>query len=146
MKKLAGVGVAVVAVLLGTQARSGEKTKGLTPKDLAGVYKITAGEHGGKEIAAKELQPDRVTFTEDAVTVVDKDTKKLYAAAYKLMGGKIHMISLEPKKGTTADGLVKRDGDTLTLIYALPGGAAPTEFKTSAKQMMFTMKRLGKER
>jgi hypothetical protein len=45
-----------------------------------------------------------------------------------------------PQEGMTATGLVKKEGDTITLIYALPGGAAPTEFKTKAKQQMFVMK------
>ena len=46
--------------------------------------------------------------------------------------------------GGTAEGLIKRDGNTVMLIYALPGGETPTEFKTKEKQQMFTMKRLGK--
>src|SRR5579859_7095326 len=94
-------------ILIAAQVRSGE-TKGLTPRALVGVYQITAGEHGGKEIAAKELMVDRVAIVEDAITVVDKATKKVYAASYKLDGTKkparIHMVSLEPKKGETADG------------------------------------------
>jgi hypothetical protein len=52
------------------------------------------------------------------------------------------MVSLEPKKGETADGLIERKGDTVTLIYALPGGKAPTEFKTNEKQQMFTLKKV----
>jgi len=130
-------------VLVCAQVRSGE-TKGLTPRDLVGVYQITAGEHGGKEIPAKELMVDRVAFTEDAVTVFDKSTKKVYAASYKLNGAKtparIHMVSLEPKKGETADGLIEKKGDTVRLIYALPGGKTPTDFKTHEKQQMFTLK------
>jgi len=35
----------------------------------------------------------------------------------------------------------ERQGDTVTLVYALPVGAAPTEFKTREKQMMFTLKK-----
>lgn len=132
-------------ILVCAQAQSGE-TKALTPRDLVGVYQITAGEHGGKEIAPKELMVDRVAFTEDAVTVFDKATKKIYAASYKLDGSKtparIHMVSLEPKKGEAADGLIEKKGDTVRLIYALPGGATPTDFKTHEKQQMFTLKKV----
>ena len=142
--KLTSTLLTAVAVLVGAQVRSGE-TKGLTPRDLVGVYQITAGEHGGKEIPAKELKVDRVAFTEDAVTVFDKATKKVYAASYKLDGTKaparIHMVSLEPKKGETADGLIEKKGDTVRLIYALPGGKAPTDFKTHEQQQMFTLKK-----
>jgi uncharacterized protein (TIGR03067 family) len=134
-----------VAILVCVQVRAGE-TKGLTPRDLVGVYRITAGEHGGKAIPAKELKVDRVAFTEDEVTVLDKATKKVYAASYKLDGAKvptrIHMVGLEPKKGETADGLIEKKGNMVRLIYALPGGKVPTEFKTSEKQQMFTLKKV----
>jgi len=151
MKKLVLTLGLMVAVMLAAQAQSGEKKgsdKALTPKALAGAYKIVSGEHFGKAIAEKELETDQTSFTEDAVTVFDKNTKKVYAATYKLDSGKsparIHMTSIEPKKGETADGLIKMEGDTVTLIYALPGGEVPTEFKTKGKQQMFTMKRVGK--
>ncbi len=149
MTRLAlALGTMAVA-LLATRAQSGDaKGKAMTPKDLVGVYRITAGEHAGKDVPQKDLQADRVTFTEDAVTVVDKAAKKVYAASYKLEAGaggtRIHMIAIEPKKGEAAEGLIKRDGDTVTLVYALPGGKAPTEFKTHEKQMLFTLKKLQK--
>ena len=45
------------------------------------------------------------------------------------------------KDGETASttGLIKKEGDTIVLIYALPGGKEPTEFKTKKgdKQQMF---------
>jgi uncharacterized protein (TIGR03067 family) len=145
MRRLALVLVVVAAGLMATAARSGDgKGKGPTPKELVGVYKITAGEHGGKPIPEAELKADRVTITEDAITLVDKSNNKVYAATYKLDGGKLHMVSIEPKKGETADGLIKKEGDTVTLIYALPGGKAPTEFKTHAMQQMFTLKKTAK--
>ncbi len=141
------IALAVSVVLVGTRAQSGD-AKRLTPSDLVGVYQITAGEHGGKEIPAKEIEADWITFTEDAITVVDRNTKKVYAATYKLDSGKsparLHMVSIEPKKGEAAEGLIKRDGNTVTVIYALPGGAAPMDFKTHEKQQMFTLKKVAK--
>ncbi len=52
------------------------------------------------------------------------------------------------KKGeeVTAKGLIEKDGDTVKLIYALPGGEMPTEFKTKEKQLMFVMKNENKTR
>ena len=41
-------------------------------------------------------------------------------------------------------GLVKKEGDTVTLIYALPGGRPPTDFMTTEKQQMFVLKAMGK--
>ena len=137
----------VAVLLLALRAGAGDGKK-LTPHDLVGVYQITAGEHAGKAIPAKELQVDRVSFTEEAITVVDKSAKKVYAATYKLDGAKepahIHMVSIEPKKGQAAEGLIRRQGDTVTVIYALPGGAAPTDFKTQEKQQMFTLQKVAK--
>jgi uncharacterized protein (TIGR03067 family) len=150
MKKTVALTCAVLAVALaGAPARSGDKgDKALSPKDLVGIYEIVSGEHGGKPIPPKEIEADRVTFTEDAVALVDKDKKKVYAATYKLEGGpagtRIHMTTIEPKKGETADGLIRKEADWVTLIYALPGGKAPTEFKSGEKQMMFTLKKVQK--
>ena len=42
-------------------------------------------------------------------------------------------------------GLVKKEGDTLTLVYALPGGETPKEFKAGEKQHLFVMKMLKME-
>ena len=39
-----------------------------------------------------------------------------------------------------AKGLIEKKGDTVKLIYALPGGETPTEFKTKEKQLMFVLK------
>ena len=50
------------------------------------------------------------------------------------------MRSTAPKEAE-AVGLVKREGDTVTLIYALPGGKPPTEFKTQERQNLFVLKR-----
>jgi hypothetical protein len=42
--------------------------------------------------------------------------------------------------GEIARGLIKKDGETLHLIYALPTEEIPTGFKTREKQLMFVMK------
>ena len=80
------------------------------------------------------------------VTATDKDKKETFAATYTLDPGKtpcaITMTGTTgPQKGEAARGLIKKQGDTVTLIYALPGGAAPTAFKTREKQMMFVLKK-----
>ena len=50
---------------------------------------------------------------------------------------------VESSAGEIARGLVKKEGDTLHLIYALPAGEIPAEFKTREKQLMFVMKKEG---
>jgi hypothetical protein len=51
---------------------------------------------------------------------------------------------LAPTKGETVKGLIEKDGEQLRLIYALPGGAMPKEFKTQEKQLLFVMKPVSK--
>ena len=53
------------------------------------------------------------------------------------------MTSKQPKEEKTT-GLIKKEGDTVTIIYALPGGEAPKDFKTKEKQNLFVLKSAGK--
>jgi len=121
---------------------------------IDGGYTIVSGERDGKPIPADEIKDALVRFTLGEVVGTDKDRKEFFAATYtldtKTKPWKIDMKSIAPTKpdvtggapkdGTTATGLVKKDGDMLTIIYALPGGDAPTEFKTKAKQQMFVLR------
>ena len=50
------------------------------------------------------------------------------------------MLSTVPSKGQHADGLIAVDDDKLKLIYALPDGKMPVEFKTGDQQLMFVLK------
>jgi uncharacterized protein (TIGR03067 family) len=110
---------------------------------LDGTYTIVSGEEDGKAIPDERIKGAVVRFTGDAILGTDKDKKEFFSATYKLDSSKtpwvIDMTSKRPKEAT-ATGLVKKDGDTLTIIYALPGGDAPKEFKTKEKQQMFVLK------
>jgi uncharacterized protein (TIGR03067 family) len=116
-----------------------------------------SGEEDGKAIPNDRLEGSVVVFTETTVMGSDKAKKEFFSATYTLDTSKtpwvIHMTSGSPadkKKDTddkkaaekmSADGLIKVDGERVTIIYALPGGKAPTEFKTGDKQQMFVMKK-----
>jgi len=124
------------------------------PSALDGGYTIVSGERDGKAIPADEFKGAVVRFARGTVVGTDKDRKEFFAASYTLDTAKkpwkIDMKSIAPAKpdvsgdapkdGMTATGLVKKEGNVLTLIYALPGGEAPKEFKTKAKQQMFVLK------
>jgi uncharacterized protein (TIGR03067 family) len=115
---------------------------------LDGGYTIVSGERDGRPLPADRVAGHALKFTGDRVVVTDKNNKETYVASYTLDTGKtpwaIKMKSTVPPNGGEATGLVKKDGDTVTLIYALPGGAAPTEFKTTDRQNLFVMKNLNK--
>ena len=49
--------------------------------------------------------------------------------------------TIAPVKGEVAEGLIKKDGDTVQFIYTVRGGAIPTDFTTENKQLLFTLKK-----
>lgn len=136
-------------------ARADEEAR-LKPADLAGGYEIVAGEKFGVPDPAERIKGSTVRFTEDRVVVMDKDSKEIYGATYTLepaevakeaeasgaAASKIKMTSkLADAEETVALGLIDKDGDTVRLVYALPGGDTPREFKTKDKQLMFILKK-----
>jgi len=110
---------------------------------LEGTYTIVSGEENGKATPEERIKGSVVRFTADRVVGTDKDRKEFFAAGYTLDSSKkpwvIKMKSTSPKE-SEAVGLIKKEGDTLTLVYALPGGEMPKEFKTKDKQLMFVLK------
>ena len=115
---------------------------------LQGGYTIVSGESDGKPIPAERIKGTTVRFTKDRIVTTDKDKKEVYVATYTLDGTKkpcvIKMKAEVPKEGE-ATGLVKKEGDTITLIYNEPGGKVPTEFKAGEKQNLFVLKNLSKD-
>ncbi|HVK08745.1 MAG TPA: TIGR03067 domain-containing protein [Gemmataceae bacterium] len=118
------------------------------PTKLDGTYTVVSGEHGGKAIPEDQIKGSVVTFTGDRIVGTDKDKKEFFAATYMVdttaKPMKIVMTSTAPKAGEKAAGIIQVDGDTVKLAYNLPGGEAPTDFKTGEKQHMFVLKRTAK--
>ncbi|MFO0908724.1 MAG: TIGR03067 domain-containing protein [Isosphaeraceae bacterium] len=143
-----GVGLGLAA-LVATAARADDddsKKKG--PASLVGVYYIESGERDGNPEPPERVQGSMVRFSEDRVVVTDKQSKELYGAEYRLNTAKepweITMTSkLADQEGRVARGLIEKKGDQIRLVYSLPGGAPPTDFQTSDKQLMFVMKKKG---
>lgn len=153
MKKLFAA-LAVFASVCGL-VTADDKTKPSDAK-LSGTYTIVSGEEEGKPVPTERIEGSTVVFTETSVMGTDKAKKEFFSANYTIDTSKtpwvINMTSAGPadkkdkddKKSaakTSSTGLIKMDGDTVTIIYAMPGGKAPTEFKTGEKQQMFIMKR-----
>lgn len=115
---------------------------------LAGTYRIISGERNGAKLTEDRLHAVSVRIAAGTITTLDKMEKEIYVATYtldtKAKPWRILMtatVSPGNSKGTKAEGLIERNGDTVKLIYALPGGTVPNSFKTSDKQQMFVMKR-----
>ena len=143
---------AALLALVCTQARPDEKTAGgkTGTNVLVGNYVILAGERDGKKLNEGEFKGSLVVFEENRVIGTDKEKKEFFGAIYTLDTSKkpwaIHMKSTAPKGGLNADGLVHKDGDTVKLIYNLPGGAVPKDFTTKEKQHLFVLKKMAKEK
>ena len=124
------------------------------PSDLLGGYTIVAGEKYGEKESSERLEGTTVRIADDAIIVLDKDKKEVYAQTYKIdtkttpwsitLKSKITPYNQKGEE-TEVKGLIEKDGDMVRLIYALPGGAVPTEFKTKEKQLMFVMKNENKK-
>ncbi len=146
------LGLCACGFLLNVPARSDDGQKPTIsgePSDLIGGYTIISGEKFGYKEPNERIEGTTVRIADDAIIVLDKDKKEVYAQTYKIdTSTKPWKITLKskitPKNQGTEDaeakGLIKKEGDIVTIIYALPGGATPTEFKTKEKQLMFVMK------
>lgn len=137
----------MAGVLAGSMARADDDKADAkqVAADLVGGYTVVSGEKYGQEEPEDRVKGTIVRFTEDRVVVTDKDKTEVYGSEYTLDTSKkpykITLTSkLAPSEGQVSKGLIEKDGDTVRLIYALPGGDEPTSFKTKAKQLMFVMK------
>ena len=120
------------------------------PVDLSGGYTSVSGDKYGEKEPAERVEGTTVIIAEDGIVVRDKDKKEIYAQTYKIdtattpwtivLKSKITPYTEKGAGESIAKGLIQKDGDTVKLIYALPGGEMPVEFKTKDKQLMFVMK------
>jgi uncharacterized protein (TIGR03067 family) len=114
---------------------------------LDGTYTVVAGENDGKAVPPEKIKGSVVLISGNKITGTDKDRKEFFAATYTLDTSKtpwvIKMKSTAPKEAE-ATGLLKKEGDTVTIVYSLPGAKAPTEFKTAEGQNMFVLKNTAK--
>jgi len=142
------LGLLIAGVL--TIAQSSAQVS-ILPEELVGVYTIQAEERNGKQISEEHYKDVIVRIATNAITTYDKDKKEVFAATYTLDTGKkpwrLKMkATISPRGGVgeVSDGLIEKDGDIVRLIYALPKGPVPDEFKTVVGQQMFALKRMSK--
>jgi uncharacterized protein (TIGR03067 family) len=122
-------------------------------EQLIGTYAIVKGMENGKEIPKESLKESVVTITKDKIVGVTKDQSQLFVADYTVQsdapGAKEKNVIKLSMKGTKPDeanatGLAKIEGNTVTIIYNLPKGKPPADFKLQEGQHMFVLKRLVK--
>lgn len=123
------------------------------PATLVGQYELVGGEEDGKALPKDRLN-GVVRITADTITSYDRDNKELYVAKYQIRRDTnpwtITMaVAGGPDVGrgpSTAAGVIKLEGETLTLCYAPEGKDAPRDFKTrpDSGQNLFLMKKTGR--
>ena len=148
MSRLLQCAALLAAAAVVTSAVADDKAGKGGPTAIDGGYTIVSGERDGKALPEDHYRGSVVKIAGGKITGTDRDKKEFFAADFTLDTTKtphvIRMRSTAPK-AADATGLVKKDGDAVTLIYALPGGPAPTEFKTKEGQLMFVLRPAGKK-
>ncbi len=139
----------LVTILLVVGACSPDRGPEYDKSDLYGTYQIVKGEKDGLLFPEERMSNASVRIAENALTAYDKDNNEIYAATYELDTSRepwrltmTATITPEGRNGEKTQGLIKIDEDNVTLIYALPGGAAPAEFSTRENQHMFVLRKL----
>jgi len=120
-----------------------------THQRIIGTYKIVSGERSSKPIEDDKLRDIVVRITGNSISTYDRDDKEVYVATYQLDAQKsppqitlTAKVPPEKARPTVSKGLIMHEADsTVKLIYALPDGPAPTEFKTREGQQMFVLQR-----
>ncbi len=147
MKIISVLGLTAVTLMSTQTYAADDKAAGESAASaLLGSYTLVAGEKNGQEIPNERVQGSTTRITENTITTFDKDQKETYAMTYTLDTSqkpwKITMTSTRaPVKDEMAQGLIEKDGGMVKLIYAIRGGAAPDDFTTEDKQLLFVMKK-----
>lgn len=104
----------------------------MNAKDLVGSWSCVAATIDGRPLAQGTAKELRLTLTADRYKT-ERGEQVLFDSTYKVDASKtpaeIDMIGTEgDSKGKTAPGILKLDGDTLTMCYVMPGKERPTAF------------------
>jgi uncharacterized protein (TIGR03067 family) len=124
-----------------------ERSSDKPQSNLTGEYRIVSGERNGTSIDQNKLNKATVTISDTTITTYDKEQKETFVATYTLettvKPWRITMTSVKaPETGRIAKGLVDADHNNIKLIYALPNGPVPSEFKAGEQQQMFVMEKI----
>ena len=106
-----------------------------SPDDLQGTYRIISGERGDQPVPRDHLD-GVVKITGETMTLHDKDHNEVYVIRYGILPAKeASRISMTVTKSsrpdavnTKAHGLIKLQGQRITLIYDLKSADYPSDF------------------
>lgn len=113
------------------------------PPPIEGGYTVAAAERDGRPLPLADFKDAIVRLVGGRMIGTDRDRREFLVATYVLDDKKAPWaldMKLLTAKTDAVQGLAKKDGAVLTVIYALPGGPTPTEFKTKPGQQMFVLR------
>jgi uncharacterized protein (TIGR03067 family) len=130
---------AVAAMCLLAKNAKGEQ--GVTTKQIAGSWTCSSAVIDGRPLADETARQLQLTLTADRYKSQRGD-QVLFDSSYTLDTRKnpaqIDMIGTEGDlKGKIAPGILKLDGDTLTMCYVMPGKERPTAFDSQPQSGAF---------
>lgn len=146
--KLIHTVIAAAGCLVAANAANGADP--VTAKQIIGSWKCVSAVIDGKSLAGDTAGQLRLTLTTDRYKT-ERGDQVLFDSTYTVDGAKnpaqIDMIGTEGElKGKSAPGILKLDGDTLTICYVMPGKERPKSFESEPQSGVFLVmwKRDGK--
>jgi len=113
----------------------------VTAKQIIGSWKCVSAVIDGKPLADDRASQLKLTLTADRYKT-ERGGEVLFDSNYKLNAAKspqeIDMIGTEGDlKGKAALGILKLDGERLTMCYVMPGKERPTAFESEPQSGAF---------
>lgn len=127
-------------------------------KKLVGIYRIASGTMGEQAIPQERLE-GTVRWGINSISGYDEDKNELYASTYQLdtttEPWEIKLVgTMVPSQGDEdpqqdaevkrfeSQGLVKQEGDKVTLIYSTKDGIAPDDFEPGEDEHKFVFEKV----
>jgi hypothetical protein len=150
MRRTIGLGIGL-ALLLPPAALRADDDLGAK---FAGTYLYQSGKNGTEDLPKDELEKQTVNITKDTITLIDLDGREAFVIKYAIRPGgtegrceldmEITESMLDQAVGSKAGGLMKKDGETVTIIYNAMSEDIPKDFEPEEGQHLFVLNRKAK--
>lgn len=121
----------ILALFCTTLAYAGGDANKKAVATVQGEWKMVRANKGGKSVEDDKVNKTVLHFDGDKVDVVEDGKAKKESATYKIdASAEPWKFDLSPPQGNqTLEGLIKVDGNKMTIILSRPGGTRPTNLK-----------------
>lgn len=147
---LGTLGLGLAVLLAPAALRADDKLA----ESLVGTYTYESGKKGTMEIPEDRLDAQTVNITKETIALIGLDGKEAFVIKYNLKPGgsaekcevemEITKSVFEDAVGSKAGGLIKKDGETVTVLYNVNSEDIPKDFEPEEGQHLFVLKRKAK--